>query len=190
MVETGAEVSIGQIEFHVVRLGIGTQRALKMLDGVIVQTVTREQYANASLSAIVVGADLIELRDHLPGFVPFPEPQVSFGEQIKVLRLARVLLDTILQFGNVELSALLRRKLGTVVEVVEKVLIGIRPGRSILRECLKDIQVSLRGRSLMEAPFYHGKFVITVRGIAAYFHISPKKLSGFREFLIVGPQIR
>jgi len=54
-----------------------------MLDGVIVQTVTREQYANASLSAIVVGADLIELRDHLPGFVPFPEPQVSFGEQIK-----------------------------------------------------------------------------------------------------------
>ena len=53
-VEPFAEVSIGQIEFHVVGIGIGAQCRLEMLDGVVVQTVTREQYADARLGAIVV----------------------------------------------------------------------------------------------------------------------------------------
>jgi hypothetical protein len=48
-----AEVSIGQIEFHVVGIGICVQRHLEMLDGVVVQTVPSEQYTRAGWGALV-----------------------------------------------------------------------------------------------------------------------------------------
>ena len=152
--------------------------------------ITRQQNADAGLRAIVFGADLIKLRDRCPGVARLAELQVRFGEQVQVLRLAGMLLDLLIQFGDIELRARLRRKLGTVVQIVKKMLIGIGPGGRILRERLKNIQISLRGSGLMEIPFRHRQFVVAVGGIAAHFHESAKQIDGLGEFLILDPQIR
>ena len=47
-------------------------------------------------------------------------------------------LDLLRQFGDIELRALLRRKLGAVVEIVKEMLVGIGPGGGILGKSLKD----------------------------------------------------
>ena len=107
---TLAEISVRQIEFHVVGVGICTQRGLKMLNGIVVQAITREQNADAGLGAIVIRADLIKLRDGLPGVRRFAELQVSFGEQVQILRLAGMFLNLLIQFGDIELRALLAEK--------------------------------------------------------------------------------
>src|SRR5258708_20630171 len=96
-------------------------------------------------------------------------------------------LDLLIEFGDVQLSARLRRKFGTAVEIVKKMLIGIRPGCCIFRERLKDIQVSLCRRSLMEIPLRHRKLVVAVGGIARDLHESAKEIDGFSLFLILDP---
>ena len=73
------------------------------------------------------------MSDRLPGLGRIAQLQVGFGEQIQILRLTGMFLDLLVQFGDVELRAFLRRKRGTVIEVIEEVLIGIRPGCGILR---------------------------------------------------------
>ena len=40
--------------------------------------------------------------------------------------MVRMFLDLLRQFGQIELRPLLRRKVGAVVQIVEKMLIGIR----------------------------------------------------------------
>ena len=51
-----AEIGIGQIEFHVVGIGIGLQRRLEMQDGVVIQMIAGEQHADAGLGAVVARA--------------------------------------------------------------------------------------------------------------------------------------
>ena len=51
-----AEIGVGQIEFHIVGVGIGLQRGLEMLDGVVVQVIAREQNADSGLRAEVAAS--------------------------------------------------------------------------------------------------------------------------------------
>jgi len=75
-----------------------------------------------------------------PGLLGFPEFEISFGEQVEILRLIRVLLDLFGQFGQVQLSPGLRGKVGPVVQIVKQVLIRIGPRGSILGERLEHTQ--------------------------------------------------
>ena len=84
----------------------------------------------------------IELLDRFPSIGRVAQLQVSFRQQIQVLRLPGMLLDLLVQFGDIKLRPRLRRKRGTVVEIIEQMLIGIWPGRRILRQRLKYIQIS------------------------------------------------
>src|ERR1035437_3843144 len=114
-----------------------------MLNRIIVQMVTCEQYADAGLRAIVIRARLIKLRHRFAGRALIAELQISLGKDVQILRLARVVLDLLGQLGDVEWRAFLGRKGGTVIEVVKEMLIGVGPGCCILRKRLEDIQVSL-----------------------------------------------
>ena len=71
-IETFAEVGVGQVEFHIVGIGIGLQRRLEMWDGIVVQMIAGQQHADSGLRAIVAGADLIKLRDGLRASSSFP----------------------------------------------------------------------------------------------------------------------
>ena len=75
-------------------------------------------------------------------------------------------------------------QVGTVVEIVEKMLIGIGPGGGILGERLEDAQIPLRGLGLVEAPLDHGELVVSGSRIAADLDISSEQVGGFRKFLV------
>ena len=100
------------------------------------------------------------MRDDLSAFVGLAQFQISFGQQVEVLRLVRMFLDLLRQLGQIQLRPVLRREIGTIIKIIEKMLIGIRTRRSIFGESLKDIQIPLCGVHLMEAPLDHGKFVV------------------------------
>ena len=76
---------------------------------------------------------------------------MSLGSQVEVLRLVQVFLDLLHELGHVQLSSRLRRKVGAIVQVVEKVLTGIPTRRRLFGESVKYIQLSLCGLHLMEA---------------------------------------
>src|SRR5206468_2091483 len=99
---------------------------LEMLDGVVVQTETRQQYTDAGLGAVVARAELVKLRDDLSAFVGLAQFQISFGQQVEVLRLVRMFLDLLRQLGQIQLRPVLRREIGTIIKIIEKMLIGIR----------------------------------------------------------------
>jgi hypothetical protein len=56
-----------------------------------------------------------------------------------------VFLDLLRELGQVQLSSRLRRKVGAIVQVVEKVLTEIPTRRRLFGESLKYIQLSLCG---------------------------------------------
>ena len=66
-----AEEGVGEIEFHVVGIGIGFCGGLEMFDRVVVEAIAREKDADAGLHAEIFGADLIELRDGAARVVDF-----------------------------------------------------------------------------------------------------------------------
>ena len=92
-VEAFAKVSVSQIVFQVVGIGIGTQRRLEMHDGIVVQTETGKQYAHSRLRAIIAGAELVELRDSIASFIGLAHFQIGFGEKIEILGLVGMLFD-------------------------------------------------------------------------------------------------
>ncbi len=98
-------------------------------------------------------------------------------------------LDLSFELGQIELCAILRRERGTIVKIVEKMLVGIRARRSVFRKRL-EYQISLRGVQLMEAAFDHGELVVTRSGVAAHFHVSSEKLGGLFQFLVFDAQVR
>ena len=64
-----------------------------MLDSIVIQVITREQHADAGLRAIVVRAQLIELRDGIFREFQLPELQISLGQQVEILGLTRMFLN-------------------------------------------------------------------------------------------------
>src|SRR5208282_3543450 len=131
-----------------------------MLDGVVIKTITREQYTNAGLRPVVARGHLIELNDCLPGFFWFSEFQISFREQVEILRLIRVFADLVGQLSEVQLRTVLTGKAGAVVHEVEKVLIRIGTQRSIFRESLKATQLPLGPVLVMGISLHRGRFVV------------------------------
>ena len=121
-----AEVSVGQVEFHIIGVRTGAQRILKMRDGVVVQAETGEQHADPGLSAIVARAYLVKLRDGLASLVELPQLQIRLSQQVQVLRTVRMLLNLRRQLGEVQLSLLLGSEVGASIEIIEEMLIGIR----------------------------------------------------------------
>ena len=89
LVKTFAEIGVGEIEFHVVGIGIGFQRGLKMQDRVVVEAIAREQHADSGLRAVIAGAELVELFHGFARVGDFAEFQICFGEQVEILRLVR-----------------------------------------------------------------------------------------------------
>src|SRR6476661_9294265 len=121
-----AEIGIGQVEFYVIGVRAGAQGRLEMLDGVVVQMEAGEQHTYSSLSAIVARTELVKLRDRTPGFLDLSQFQICLRQQVKVLRAVRMFLYLRRQLGQIELGSLLRRKVGSVVQVIKKMLIRIR----------------------------------------------------------------
>jgi hypothetical protein len=100
-----------------------------VLDRIIVQSVSRQQHSRSGLRAIVLRAHLIKLCDRLARLTDVAQLEVSFREQVKILGLSRMFLDLLIQFSDIKLGAILCRKLGPLVQIVEQVLIRHRPGR-------------------------------------------------------------
>ena len=98
-------------------------------------------------------------------------------------------LDLCRQFGQVQLSPLLRSKVGAIIQIVKKMLIGIRTRRRIFGKSLKHTQVSLRGLHLVEAPLDHGELVVSGSGVAADLDISSEQGRRFLKFLVGDSQI-
>ncbi len=96
-----------------------------MLNGFVVQTITRQQHTYAGLSSEVARANLVKLGDGLAGFVRLPKFQISLGQQVEALRMVRIFLQLFGQIGEVLLSPRLARKTGAFVNVVENVLIRL-----------------------------------------------------------------
>jgi len=90
LILTFAEIGVGEIEFHVVRIGIGFCGGLKMSDGVVVLMIAGEQHADACLGAKIFAAELVKLCDGGAGVVEPSQFQIGFGQQVEILRLARV----------------------------------------------------------------------------------------------------
>jgi len=109
-----------------------------MLNGVAVQTVAGQQYAHSGLCTVVARADLIKLHNCSSSIFEFSQFQISFGQQIEVLWLVRMSLNLLGQLGQIQLSPRLRRKARAVIEVVEKMLVRVRPRRSVFRKRLKN----------------------------------------------------
>src|SRR6266478_897262 len=150
-----------------------------MKDRVVVQAITRQEYADTRLHAEIFRAQLVELCDGFARIVGLAEFQIRFGKEIEILRTVRMLLDLLGEFGQVELRALFWRKTGPVIEIVEKMLVGIRARRRVLRKRLENAQISLRSFKLFEIALDHREFVIARRGIAANFDISAQEVRGF-----------
>jgi len=93
-----------------------------MANGVIVLVIAGKKHAETGLGAEIAAAKLIQLGDGGAGLFEFPQLEVGFGEQIVILWLTRMRFDLILKLCQVQLSALLRREGGAIVEVVEKML--------------------------------------------------------------------
>ena len=77
------------------------------------------------------------------------------------------------------MRALFRREAGPVIEIVEKMLVGIGARRRILRKRLENAQISLRGFKLFEISLDHRELVIPGSRIAAHFDISAQEVRGF-----------
>ncbi len=105
-----AKICVGQIELDFVGFGIRAQCVLEVDDGLVVKAVLGKQNSNPGLSAIVIGAELIQLGDCLQSFFILAKFQVCLREQVQVLWLAWVLLDLPEQFCDVKLRAFLRRE--------------------------------------------------------------------------------
>ena len=70
---TLSKIGVGEIELHVVGIWIRFQRGLKMLDGIVVQVVAREENADASLRAEIPAAQLIDLGHGFASIVHFSQ---------------------------------------------------------------------------------------------------------------------
>ena len=138
-----------------------------------------------------LAADLIQLRDRLAELPrSFPELEISFGQQIQILRLVRMFADLFDQLRQIQLRSRRRvGEVGAVVQIVEKVLIRIRAGGSVFRKSLKHIQISLGGLRLMQAALHHGELVISRCGIRAHLDVFSKQLGGFLELFLLDAQI-
>ena len=132
-----AEICVDEIEFHIVRIGIGLLRRLKVLNRVIVQTIARQEHADAGLRSKVAGAQLIQLPNCPERVVAPSQLKVSLRQQVEILRLIRVLLDLLGQLRQIELRAILRRERRPIVQIVEEMLVRLGPRRNILRQRLK-----------------------------------------------------
>ena len=97
-----------------------------MLDRVVVEMIAREQNADAGLSAKVISRLTDRVAHRFSGSSTLPELQISFGQQVKVLRLAGMLLNLVGQFSRHPVACALRRERRAVVEIVEEMLIRIR----------------------------------------------------------------
>src|ERR1035441_3476847 len=95
-----------------------------------------------------------------------------------------MLLDLVSQLRHVQLIACARCKLRPVIEIIKKMLIGIRATGSILRQSLEYIQVSISSRGLMQAAFHHRKLVIASAWFAADLDISPQQVLRLGIFLL------
>src|ERR1700738_1353253 len=184
-----AEIGVCQIKLHVVGIRIGAQSRLKMLDSLIVQAIAGEQYADPRLGAVIVAAELVKLSVGPASIFRFAKFQVGFGEQVEILRLVRVFLDLFGELGQVELRALARRESCAIVEIIEKVLVGIGAGRGVFGQGLKDVQVALCGLGLVQAARDHGELVVAGSGIAAYLYVAAKELGGLFEFFVGNAQV-
>src|SRR5215469_136492 len=142
-----------------------------MLDGMVIQAEARQEHADPGLRSIIVGAQLVELRDHLQGFIHFAKLKVRFGEKIKILRLVGMLLNQSGQFGKIQLRLGLLRQVSAIVQIVEKVLIRIGSGGSVLRKRLENTQVSFCCLFLMEAPLDHRQLVVSRSRIPAHLNV-------------------
>src|SRR5258708_26931536 len=129
-----------------------------MNDGVVVLPIAGEEHADACLSAKIFAAELVKLCDGGAGVVELSQFQIGFGQQVEILRLARVFFDLLTEFSEIELSALLHGKVCAVVEIVEKMLIGIGSGRSVFRERLENSEIALRGVKLFQGTLNHRQF--------------------------------
>ena len=56
-----AEIRVGQIEFHVIGIGICGKGILKMQNCLVVQSITRQKHTHSGLRPVVASAQLIEL---------------------------------------------------------------------------------------------------------------------------------
>src|SRR6202034_420573 len=126
-----AEICIGEVELHVIGIRICLESCLEVLNRIVVPTISRKQTPNPGLRAIVVRTHLIKLCDGRPRNVDLSKLQISLGQEIQILRLPRMLLDLRCYFRDIEFGPFLGRKRGTVVEIVEKVLIRIGAGARI-----------------------------------------------------------
>src|ERR1700727_1546128 len=77
---------------------------------------------------------------------------------------------------DIHLIASPRIKLGSTVQVVEKMFVRILTTGYIFGERLELIQVTIGGSCLIQASFHHRKLVITRRRVAANFNVFSEQL--------------
>src|SRR5580700_1671689 len=130
---TLTKICVGEIELHIIGIGVSLQRHLKMLDRLVVQTISRQENTDACLCAIVIRADLIELSERIPREFKLPKLQIRFRQEVQIFRLSMIFLDLCRKFRYIELRTLLGRKCRAVVEIVEEVLIWLRVDGCVLR---------------------------------------------------------
>ena len=65
------------------------------------------------------------------GLIQLARLQVGLGQQVQVFRLIGVLLNLIIQLGDIHLIARARCEFRTSVQIVEEMLVGVRTGGSI-----------------------------------------------------------
>src|SRR5271170_3620392 len=100
-----------------------------------------------------------------------------------------MLLDLVGKLRNVQLIAGSGSKLGAAIQVVVKMLIGIRAGGSIFREGLKDIQVAIGCGSLAQTPLDHRELVVSGSRVPADTNILPEQFCGLRKLPGGNPEI-
>src|ERR1700722_15271887 len=87
-----------------------------------------------------------------------------------------MLVELLGDLRDIHLIAGARIKPGSAIQVVEKMLVRILAAGNIFGERLKLIQVTIGSRRLMQTSFYHRKFVITRRRVAADFDVLSKQV--------------
>ena len=72
---------------------------MEVKDRVVVQAITRQEYADTRLHAEIFRAQLVELCDGFARIVGLAEFQIRFDKEIEILRTVRMLLDLLGEFG-------------------------------------------------------------------------------------------
>ena len=89
-------------------------------------------------------------------------------------------LDLLKQLGEIQHGFFLTGKAGTVVQIIEQMLVGIGASGSILGEGLEHAHVPFGGHRLMEAPLYHRQFVVSRSGSVTDADVFAQQVGGLR----------